>query len=156
MQQKTKELLIIAVCIVSILVISLYYNKPLTKTYSMEVYSYTREATTVMLGEEDNKVIMDALPYNGGGAVVCCVSIKVDKPVPVTLILLREEPDKWEHINMEVPIEYVGDSEAYIQAHILPEHKVRVFVTGYSRMHPKHPMNAYYEHIRAEQDAYEK
>ena len=72
MQQKTKELLIIAVCIVSILVISLYYNKPLTKTYSMEVYSYTREAATVMLGEEDNKVIMDALPYNGGGAVVCC------------------------------------------------------------------------------------
>lgn len=156
MKQRTKGLLIIVACIISILIIGLYYNKPLTKTYSMEVYSYTREAATVILGEADDRVIMDALPYNGGGAVVCCVSIKVGKPVPVTLTILREEPDKWEHINMEVPIEYVGDSEAYIQAHILPGHKVRVFVTGYSRMHPKHPMNAYYEHILAKQDAYEK
>lgn len=156
MKQSTKGLLIIVACIISILIIGLYYNKPLTKTYSMEVYSYTREAATVILGEADDRVIMDALPYNGGGAVVCCVSIKVGKPVPVTLTILREEPDKWEHINMEVPIEYVGDSEAYIQAHILPGHKVRVFVTGYSRMHPKHPMNAYYEHILAKQDAYEK
>lgn len=156
MKQRTKGLLIIVACIISILIIGLYYNKPLTKTYSMEVYSYTKEAVTVMLGEADDRVIMDALPYNGGGAVVCCVSIKVGKPVPVTLTILREEPDKWEHINMEVPIEYVGDSEAYIQAHILPGHKVRVFVTGYSRMHPKHPMNAYYEHILAKQDTYEK
>ncbi len=156
MNQRTKGLLIIVVCIVSILMISLYYNKPLTKTYPMEVYSYTREAATVMLGEEDKRVIMDALPYDGGGGVVCCVSVKVNKPVPVTLTILKEEPDRWEHINMEVPIEYVGDSEAYIQAHILPERKVRVFVTGYSRMHPKHPMNTYYEHIRAKQDAYEK
>ncbi|HHX2515416.1 hypothetical protein CYJ99_11145 [Neisseria perflava] len=156
MKQRTKGLLIIVACIISILIIGLYYNKPLTKTYSMEVYSYTKEAATVMLGEADDRVIMDALPYNGGGAVVCCVSIKVGKPVPVTLTILREEPDKWEHINMEVPIEYVGDSEAYIQAHILPGHKVRVFVTGYSRMHPKHPMNAYYEHILAKQDTYEK
>lgn len=156
MKQRTKGLLIIVACIISILIIGLYYNKPLTKTYSMEVYSYTREAATVILGEADDRVIMDALPYNGGGAVVCCVSIKVGKPVPVTLTILREEPDKWEHINMEVPIEYVGDSEAYIQAHILPGHKVRVFVTGYSRMHPKHPMNAYYEHILAKQDTYEK
>jgi hypothetical protein len=155
-KQRTKGLLIIVACIISILIIGLYYNKPLTKTYSMEVYSYTKEAATVMLGEADDRVIMDALPYNGGGAVVCCVSIKVGKPVPVTLTILREEPDKWEHINMEVPIEYVGDSEAYIQAHILPGHKVRVFVTGYSRMHPKHPMNAYYEHILAKQDTYEK
>ena len=156
MKQRTKGLLIIVACIISILIIGLYYNKPLTKTYSMEVYSYTKEAATVMLGEADDRVIMDALPYDGGGAVVCCVSIKVGKPVPVTLTILREEPDKWEHINMEVPIEYVGDSEAYIQAHILPGHKVRVFVTGYSRMHPKHPMNAYYEHILAKQDTYEK
>lgn len=156
MKQRTKGLLIIVACIISILIIGLYYNKPLTKTYSMEVYSYTKEAATVMLGEADDRVIMDALPYDGGGAVVCCVSIKVGKPVPVTLTILREEPDKWEHINMEVPIEYVGDSEAYIQAHILPRHKVRVFVTGYSRMHPKHPMNAYYEHILAKQDTYEK